>query len=51
MKMITKGIWSTRKVPTVIEDDKPEPHPDPITEPTDNIHNIFVHYIDTQEID
>ena len=43
MKMIAKGIWSTRKVPPVIEDDEPEPHPDPITEPTDNIHDVFVH--------
>ena len=46
MKMIAKGIWSTRKVPPVIEDNEPKPHPDPITEPTDNIHDVFVHCIE-----
>ena len=43
MKMIAKGIWSTRKVPQVTEDDEPESHPDPITKPTDNIHDVFVY--------
>ena len=43
MKMISKGIRSTRKIPSVVEDDEPEPHPEPITEPTSNIHDAFVH--------
>ena len=47
MKMIAKGIRSTRKPPKVIENDEPEtepePHPDPITAPTDNIHDMYVH--------
>ena len=43
MKMISKGIRSTRKVPSVVEEDEPEPHPEPITEPTSNIHDVFVH--------
>ena len=43
MKMIAKGIRSTQKVPPVVEDDEPELHPDPITEPTSNIYDVFVH--------
>ena len=42
MKMIFKGIRYTRKVPSVVEEDEPEPHPEPITEPTSNIHDVFV---------
>ena len=44
--MIAKGVRSTRKVPSVGKDDEPEPHPDPITEPTSNIHDVFVHCIE-----
>ena len=43
--MITKGIQSTRKVPQVVEDNEPEPHPDLITGPTSNFHDVFVHCI------
>ena len=46
MKISAKGIRSTQKVPTVVEDDEPEPHPKPITEPTSNIHDVFVHCIE-----
>ena len=46
MKMISKGIRSTRKPPNVIEHNEPEiepaPHPDPITAPTDNVHDVYV---------
>ena len=45
MKMIAKGIRSTRKVPPVVEDDELEPHTDPITEPTSNVHDVFFHCI------
>ena len=41
MKMIAKGIWLTRKILQVIEDDEPEPHPGPIFEPSDNSINLF----------
>ena len=44
--MIAKGIPSTWKVPPVVGDDELEPHPDPITEPTSNIHDVFVHCIE-----
>ena len=44
MKMIAKGIRSTRKIPQPIERDEPEPHPNPITTPTNNIHDLYVHY-------
>ena len=30
----------------MIEDNEPEPHPVPITEPTSNIHDVFVHCIE-----
>ena len=46
MKLIAKGILSTCKMPHVINNDEPEPHPDPITEPTDNIHDIYTHYFE-----
>ena len=50
MKMISKGIRSTRKPPTVIEHDEPEvepePHPNPITAPTDNIHDVYVYWFE-----
>ena len=46
MKMIAKAIRSTRKVPPVVQDDEPEPHPDSITEPTSNIHDVFAHCIE-----
>ena len=41
MKMIAKGIRLTRKILQVIEDDEPEPHPGPISEPSDNIHDVY----------
>ena len=41
--MITKGIRSTRPVPTAVVEDEPEPPPEPITKPTSNIHNVYVH--------
>ena len=43
MKMISKGIRSTRPVPTAVVEDEPEPPPEPITEPTSNIHDVYVH--------
>ena len=43
MKLIRKGICSTRKVPSTIEEDKPEPHFKPIIEPISNIDDFFVH--------
>ena len=43
MKMISKGIRSTRPV-AVVEDDL-EPPLEPITEPTSNIHDVYVHCI------
>ena len=38
--MFSKGIRSTR---TADVEDEPEPHPEPITEPTSNIHDVFVY--------
>ena len=43
MEMISKGIRFTRKVPSAVEEDEPEPHPEPITEPTSKIHDVYVH--------
>ena len=46
MKLISKGIRSTCIVPSAIDENKPEPHPEPIMEPTSNVHDIFVHCIE-----
>ena len=43
MKMISKGTQSTCRFLSIVEEDEPEPHPEPITEPTSNIHDVFVH--------
>ena len=41
--MISKGIRSTCKVPSTVEEDEPEPNPKPITDPPSNIHDVFEH--------
>ena len=50
MKMISKGIRSTRTPPTVVEQNEPEiesePHPTPITAPSNNIHDVYVHWFE-----
>ena len=43
MKMISKGIRSTRKISQPEERDEPEPQPEPITAFTDNVHDVYVH--------
>ena len=43
MKIITKRIRSTQPKPIVDEPEEPEPPPVPITVPTDNIHDVYVH--------
>ena len=47
MKMISKGIKSTQPPKlTVDEPNEPEPPPVPITVPTDNIHDVYIHCYD-----
>ena len=43
MKMISKRIRSTQPKPIGDELDEPKPPPVPITVPTDNIHDVYVH--------
>lgn len=43
LKMILKGICSTKPAPTAVVEDEPEPPPEPIIEPTSNIHDIYIH--------
>ena len=42
MQIISKGIQSTQPVPTAVVEDEPAPPPEPITEPTSNIHDVYV---------
>ena len=46
MIKIAKGIWSTWKVSPTVWEDELEPYPCHITEPTSNIYDVFVHYIE-----
>ena len=44
MKMTSKGIRSTQPPKSIVDEpDEPEPPPVPITVPTDNIHDVYVH--------
>ena len=41
--MISKEIRSTCTVSAAVVQNEPEPHLEPITEPTSDIHDVYVH--------
>ena len=43
MQTMSKGIIFTCPFPTVFLEDEPEPPPEPITELTSNIHDVYTH--------